>query len=203
MGKPLRIVNGSTATPEVAYVSCKRTLMHSKHSHRYPHHYQHHPPDGRINRSSSSISNSSSTSTTIFYSSLSKFLILLFLSICDNRAGRKLTLAEAAAAAVVVSSSTSSSPSFSSVFHSQVNVVAAPSDSESDDATAAPFNRTKLQEIVLEGLGLDAVPDVRAVSRFCCLFFTSFNCFLSEIWLESTPRRYIWMGIKLFASGVR
>lgn len=130
-------------------------LPHKKHSRRYPHHYQHqpdHPPRG-----------SSCYYTTS--SNLSKFLILLFLSICDNRACR--THVEAAAAAEVYSSSSGSQLTSSSSSSSFSNVVYR-DDSQVESASAASgssaVNRTRLQEIVMEGLGLSAIPDVRAVS---------------------------------------
>lgn len=154
------------ATMAEVYCFCfKRTrhashpLPHKKHSRRYPHHYQHqqHP----------------SKSSACYYttsSNLSKFLILLFLSICDNRACRTHVAEAAAAAAEVYSSSSGGSQLTSSSSSSSFSNVVYRDDSQVESASAAAasgtaaVNRTRLQEIVMEGLGLSAIPDVRAVS---------------------------------------
>ncbi|XP_058459760.1 bone morphogenetic protein 6 [Malaya genurostris] len=231
MGKLVRIRQATTGSNTYhpakmiteLYISFKRTLHpphplpHNKHSHRYPHHYQH--PVGRHYCRSLSIGDSSrSSSTNRFYYSTSssylpKFLILLFLSICDNRACRTLTLAEAATATVDSSSSssttvpiltTSSSSSStitstahsstqltsSSIYHTQVEHHRRQSqqdvlgDSESDAvaaAASATFNQTKLQEIVMEGLGLSEIPDARSMNISQQEFETKYREYLGRV----------------------
>lgn len=202
MGKPVRNrqppdtggiylhpVEPKTAMAEMC-VNFKRTLHsahplpHNKHSHRYPHHYQYPAPT-----TATQAGCTTRVGRLLSSSYLSKFLILLFLSICDNRACRTLpTLAEAAT--VVSSSSTSSSsttvpmlatPGSTSSSSSSISISSSStpsssqtevsSDSESSGA-AVTFNRTKLQEIVMEGLGLSDIPDVRAVSKLKILIAT-------------------------------
>ncbi|XP_058830400.1 uncharacterized protein LOC131689369 [Topomyia yanbarensis] len=220
-------------------VSFKRSLHpphplpHNKHSHRYPHHYQH--PVGRQHCRSHSIGSSSSRTDSRFCfttssSYLPKFLILLFLSICDNRACRTLTLAEAAAATVVSSTSSTTVPilstsisssssstitstssstqlTSSSIYHTQVeHHRRQPSqqqdvldDSESDvvaaAAAAAPasatFNRTKLQEIVMEGLGLSEIPDVSSMNVSQQEFETKYREYLERVNRRSNLQRLL------------
>ncbi|KAL1379621.1 hypothetical protein pipiens_003766 [Culex pipiens pipiens] len=75
------------------------------------------------------------------------------------------TTSKAAAAAEVYSSSGGSQLTSSSSSSSFSNVVYR-DDSQVESASAASgtaaVNRTRLQEIVMEGLGLSAIPDVRA-----------------------------------------
>ncbi|XP_055625064.1 bone morphogenetic protein 5 [Toxorhynchites rutilus septentrionalis] len=197
--------------PAKLCVSIKRTLHpphplpHDKHSHRYPHHYQY--PIGRhlrhSSQSSSSSSSSSFSSTTS--SNLTKFLILLFLSICDNRACRTLTLAEAASATVVSStssttvpilatSSSSSRSSTTSIYHNtivhhqheeqqeQENLL---DDSDSDGYVPAPpavaVNRTKLQEIVMEGLGISEIPNMKTMNVSQQEYETKYREYLERV----------------------
>ncbi|KAL9703864.1 hypothetical protein quinque_007382 [Culex quinquefasciatus] len=162
------------ATMAEVYCFCfKRTrhashpLPHKKHSRRYPHHYQHqHPPK----------------SSACYYttsSNLSKFLILLFLSICDNRASRT----HVAAAEVYSSSgsqltSSSSSSSFSNVVYRDDSQVESASAAASGTAAV---NRTRLQEIVMEGLGLSAIPDVRAMNVSQQEYETKYREYLERV----------------------
>ncbi|XP_062560718.1 uncharacterized protein LOC134225007 [Armigeres subalbatus] len=219
--------NSTTApTPEAAMAeSCfnfKRTqhpanpLPHHKHSHRYPHHY-HHPP---ASSPASSMGGCSTRVGRLLSSSyLSKFLILLFLSICDNRACRTLpTLAEAAS--VVSSSSSSSSTSSTTVpilattgssssssthstgSSSRSSQTEVSSDSESSEVASAAaaaaaatvassFNRTKLQELVMEGLGLSEIPDVRAMNVSQQEYETKYREYLERVNRRSSLRRLL------------
>ncbi|XP_053688072.1 uncharacterized protein LOC128737459 [Sabethes cyaneus] len=202
------------------YVSFKRTqhpshpLPHDKHSHRYPHHYQHPVRLRGGGNPSSSRTTSSNTTTASNY--LTKFLILLFLSICDNWASRTLTPAEAAAATIVSSTGSSSSTTVpilatsissstqltsSSIYHTQVDRGVS-EDSESDttepetsaSAAAVTFNRTKLQEIVMEGLGLSVIPDVRMMNISQQEYETKYREYLERVNRRSNQRRLLLQG---------
>ncbi|XP_055598610.1 uncharacterized protein LOC129748136 [Uranotaenia lowii] len=222
-------------------VSFKRTLHpahpspNNKHSHRYPHHYQHTIVSSRRqqcpstrNIGSSSISSSSSCNThasaTTNSSYLSKFLILLFLSICDNRACRTLTLTEAATVVfdsssstttvpiLATSSSSSSSSTISSITTSQVvdqqqqhpkNAAAEDfshlqpnptSSSDSSDSSGSEsstiinssstepiIDQMQLQQIVMEGLGLSSIPDVRAMNISQQEYETKYREYLERV----------------------
>ncbi|KAL1374735.1 hypothetical protein pipiens_017909 [Culex pipiens pipiens] len=76
------------------------------------------------------------------------------------------TTSKAAAAAEVYSSSSGGSQLTSSSSSSSFSNVVYRDDSQVESASAASgtaaVNRTRLQEIVMEGLGLSAIPDVRA-----------------------------------------
>ncbi|XP_055534123.1 uncharacterized protein LOC129723745 [Wyeomyia smithii] len=198
------------------YVSFKRTqhpshpLPHNKHSHRYPHHYQH---SVRLHGGGIGTSPTTSTTTTTTTTSnyLTKFLILLFLSICDNWAYRTLTPAEAAAATVVSSGSSTTVPilatsissstqlTSSSIYHTQVDTHGS-ADSESDamepepEVPAVTFNRTILQGIVMEGLGLSEIPDVRLMNISQQEYETKYREYLERVNRRSSQQRLLQLG---------
>ncbi|XP_021704626.1 uncharacterized protein LOC5576709 [Aedes aegypti] len=196
-------------TPETAMakpcVNFRRTqhpalpLPHHRHSHRYPHHYQH--PSNSV----TSTGCRTHFGRLLSSSCLSKFLILLFLSICDNRACRTLpTLTEAASVdsstrstvppilATTGSSSSSSSSSSSTPSSSSIQTAEVSSDSESMAPSASSsFNRTKLQEIVMEGLGLSEIPDVRAMNVSQQEYETKYREYLERVNRRNSLRRLL------------
>ncbi|XP_058055303.1 bone morphogenetic protein 5-like [Anopheles bellator] len=124
-------------------LGCKRTLHTpdermpgKKHFHRYPHHYQH-----RLR-----------ASVTV-----SKFLwSLLFLVFCDSELVARVLFRsslQASAAMMIVPAGAAGDSSDEAV----------PATSGVARARAI-VNRTKLLELVMEGLGLTAIPDVRLMN---------------------------------------
>ncbi|XP_052861152.1 protein 60A [Anopheles cruzii] len=128
-------------------LGCKRTLHTpdhrmpgKKHFHRYPHHYQH--------RLRASIT-------------VSKFLwSLLFLVFCDSEMVALRSSFQASAAMMIVP------PGAGAASHWPTYQRGPP---EADTTSGVPraraiVNRTKLLELVMEGLGLTTIPDVRLMN---------------------------------------
>uniref|UniRef100_A0A182KG11 Uncharacterized protein n=1 Tax=Anopheles christyi TaxID=43041 RepID=A0A182KG11_9DIPT len=138
-------------------VSFKRTLRTlsapgKKHSRSYPHHHHYTPRDDRRRYRVPSV----------VIQFLSKFL--LFLVICDSQ-----TVSRAAfrASAATIPPSPGADVYTDSIISSGGGGGGGDEDGGGaavQPTSGAPINHTKLQEIVLEGLGLSALPDVRMVS---------------------------------------
>uniref|UniRef100_A0A182QCT3 Uncharacterized protein n=1 Tax=Anopheles farauti TaxID=69004 RepID=A0A182QCT3_9DIPT len=134
-----------TAAADVLLVGFKRTLhppvpVGKKHSYRYPHHHHHHSP--RVLR-------------------VPKFLsFLLFLVICDSQTVSRVAFRTSAATV------RPASPAALADAHTDSIIISSDGDRALETPTSgAAINHTKLQEIVLEGLGLSALPDVRLRER--------------------------------------
>ncbi|XP_050080346.1 bone morphogenetic protein 5-like [Anopheles maculipalpis] len=135
----------STDDDTLLAVGFKRTLHtpspgKQKHTYSYPHHHHHRPSARRRG-----------------VLRVSKFLsFLLFLVICDSQTVSRAAFR--ASAATIGHSAAGITDSISSRGGEVVDEHGPPTSG------AAIRNRTKLQEIVLEGLGLSALPDVRLMN---------------------------------------
>lgn len=93
---------------------------------------------------------------------LSKFL--LFLVICDSQTVSRAAFRTSVAAAATIGHPDVYTDSIISSGGSEDDGGGGGGDVEVQPSSGAAINHTKLQEIVLKGLGLSALPDVRLVS---------------------------------------
>uniref|UniRef100_A0A182N3P1 Uncharacterized protein n=1 Tax=Anopheles dirus TaxID=7168 RepID=A0A182N3P1_9DIPT len=145
---------------DVLLVGFKRTLHPpvpgKKHSYRYPHHHHHHhhQPARRT-----------PLCTPASVLRVSKFLsFLLFLVICDSQTVSRVAFRTSAA--TVRPPAPAAAPAAVDADTDSIIISSSDGDVDGGGGEAAPtsgaaINHTKLQEIVLEGLGLSALPDVR------------------------------------------
>ncbi|XP_053678977.1 uncharacterized protein LOC128729326 [Anopheles nili] len=145
--------NDEIASPGALLVGFKRTLHPpvpgKKHSYRYPHHPRAERRCGVTAGSTGSV--------------LRVLSFLLFLVICDSQTVSRVAFWSAADAATI-------GPARTQVARPDEDSIIAGGGNEPDTSggmgvpSGSAINRTKLQEIVLEGLGLGALPDVRLMN---------------------------------------